>query len=216
MRLRTVVATLGDLAPRGSLVLDLGGYDGSISTAVDGVADRLVVVDLDDEGLRKARTSGAAAVLGSATAIPMASGSVDVALSFDLLPCIDGVDSPRVYPELRRVLRAGGHLLITEVDETFKLPLVDNEVAFARWRVRTGGFSYSQLQQLLGVAGFDVVAHTRFYGLATRLAYTVLFFWGWPRRGSRLKLALLRTLAGLECRWCPAPRAHFIVAKARG
>ena len=215
MRLRTVGPSLGALASRGSLVLDLGGYDGSISTAIDGMVDRVVVVDLDSDGLGKAQALGAAATLGSATAIPLASGSVDVALSLDLLTCLDPADGALVYAELHRVLRTGGHLLVTEVEDRFKLPFVDNEVAYARWRVRTEGFSDARLADLLRVGGFDVVEHTKFYGTLTRFAYTVLFFWGWPRRASRLKPRVLGALAGLERHWCPGAPANFVVARAR-
>ena len=212
VRERAVGSALRSLWREGTRTLDVGGYDGSVTAGV--VTSGLLVLDLDGDGLHTARTNGASTVLGSATAIPLLARSVDLALSCDLLPCVDGASADRVYPEVGRVLKAGGHLIVTEVDDRFKLPFVDNRVAFERWRVRTGGASYARLAELLDGGGLEVVEHRMFYGLPARLAYTVLFFWRWPRRGSRIKQRLFRAVAASERWWCPRPQAHLIVARA--
>ena len=197
-------------------VLDVGGYDGSTATSFCELASRLVVLDVDGDGLRTASARGLVSLLGSARAIPLAAASVDLALCCDVLPCLSAADARGVYPEIRRVMTSGGRLLVTEVDTDFTLPFVDRATAFAQWHVQTGGFSYDQLQRLLGAAGLSVVEHRMFYGWPTRLAYTVLFFWGWPRRGARAKQRLWRSIAGIERHWCPRPQAHLIVAAVAG
>ncbi len=214
VRRRAVVAAIRPLWRDGGRALDVAGYDGSVPSTV--VRSGLTVLDVDGSGMGEASRNGASTVLGSATAMPVATGSVDLALSCDLLPCLDGEAAAQVYPEVRRVLRAGGHLVVTEVDERFKLPFVDNKVAFATWGVRTGGFSYEQLAALVRAAALRVVDHRMYYGLPTRLAYTVFFFWGWPRRGSRLKMRLFHAVVASERWWCPLPRAHLIVAAPMG
>lgn len=202
---------LGSLAAAGRVV-DVGGYDGAVVAGIADAGTRVVVLDVDDEGLAKASASGMATVRASATAIPLATASVELALCCDVLPCVSADDAPDVYPEIRRVLSAGGHLLVTEVDERFTLPFVKIEDAFARWRVRTGGLSYGRIVNMLDDAGLSVVEQRMFYGLPTRLAYTVLFFCPWPRRGARVKQRVWHGVARMDRRWCPWPRAHLIVA----
>ena len=203
---------LRQLAANASTVLDVGGYDGSVSAGARSASTQVVVVDLDGSGLEKARNQGLAGVRGSAIDLPLARRSVDVALALDVLPCVPAELAARVYPEIARVLKAGGHLVVTEMDERFKLPFVANEVAFARWEVKTGGFSYDALVERLEESGFTVVDHRMFYGVVTRFAYAAFFFWNVPSRGYRLKLRAWRMLARLERVWCPAPQAHLVVA----
>lgn len=212
VRHHAIAPTVRALAGGAGRVLDVGGYDGSIVTALGEVGHRVVVLDVDGGGLRKATAGGLTTVLASATAIPLAAASVDLALCCDVLPCVTNADAEVVYPEIRRVLAAGGHLVVTEVDDRFKLPFVDTGQAFDRWQVRTGGFSYDRLERLLGAAGLAVVEHRMFYGFPTRLAYTVLFFWPWPRHGARAKQRVWRSVAALERLWCPRPQAHLILA----
>jgi ubiquinone/menaquinone biosynthesis C-methylase UbiE len=211
VRLRAVEPVLRSLWHEGDRTLDVGGYDGSVSTGV--ATSGVVVLDLDDGGLRTARRRGASTILGSAAAIPLGEASVDLALSCDLLPSVGESDAGRVYPEVGRVLRPGGHLVVTEVDERFKLPFVDNRVAFEQWQARLGGASYERLAGLLGAGGLHVVEHRMFYGLPTRLAYTVFYFWKWPRRGARVKRRLFQAIAASERWWCPLPQAHLVVAR---
>jgi SAM-dependent methyltransferase len=71
----------------------------------------VVGFDLSSAGLVRARASGAAAVRGDVTRIPLASGAFDVATSFDVLQCVDGdVDAIR---EMARIVRPGGVVVIT-------------------------------------------------------------------------------------------------------
>ena len=200
------------LETRAARILDVGGYDGSVSAALPGDPGRIVVLDVDGTGLARARTSGAAAIAGSATAIPMASASADLALVCDLLPCVEEDEAARVYPEVARILRPGGHVIVTEVDAAFDLPFADRDAAFSSWGARNGGYSYEQLAGLLGAAGLRVVERRRFYGLPTRLAYSVFFVHVWPRRGARVKQRLFGWIVAGERWWRPRPRANLVVA----
>jgi len=214
VRRHALAPLLASLAAAGGArrVLDVGGYDGAVAADLGDKGSHLVVLDVDGDGLRKAAAAGMLTVLASATAIPLASASVDLVLCCDVLPCVSDDEAACVYPEIRRVLAAGGRVVVTEVDDRFSLPFVRNVDAFARWQARTGGLSSDRLSGMLGDAGLSVVEHRRFYGLPTRLAYAVLFFWRWPRRGARAKQRVWRSVARLDRRWCPRPRAHVIVA----
>lgn len=199
----------------GGRVLDVGGYDGAVTARLVDLGCPVVVLDVDRGGLVQAAAKGMSTILGSATAIPVVSASVDLVLCCDVLPCLPAAAAPGVYPEIRRVMAPGGRLVVTEVDDRFTLPFVKNEDSFAGWNARTGGLSTERLLAMLGHAGMAVVEHHRFYGLPTRMVYTLFFIWGWPRRGARVKHRLWSYVAALDSRWCPRPRAHLVVATPR-
>jgi hypothetical protein len=68
---------------------------------------------------------------------------------------------------------------------------------------------------LLDEAGLTVVDHRMFYGVITRFVYTVFYVWARPRRGYRVKQQAWRAIAEIERWWCPDPRAHLVVARAK-
>lgn len=212
LRSRVVGPTLAELAGAGGVLLDVGGYDGSVAASVPRAGGLVIVVDVDRPGLAKARRQGVAAVAASGTALPFASGSVGLALSLDVLTCLEPAEAEQVYPEIGRVLRPGGRLLATEVDERYSLPFVDTGAAFARWNVHTAGFTSGRLAELLKGGRLRVVEHRMFYGLLTRLSYSVLFFLARPLRGARLKRRAWELAGRIERRWCVSPQAHFVVA----
>lgn len=210
---RVVVGPVLDgLANNCAVVLDVGGHDGSVGGAS---RPRRVVLDLDRSGLVAARAQGMAGVEASALAMPLPDLSVDVAVCCDVLPCLARDDAALLYAEIARVLKDGGRLLLTEVDDGFRLPLVDNETLYAGWGAITKGSSYERLAGLLDAAGLTIVEHRPFYGAISRFAYAVLFVRSWPRRGSRVKQRLWQSIAGLERWWSPVPQAHLIVAGVR-
>ncbi|MFI2105024.1 class I SAM-dependent methyltransferase [Isoptericola sp. NPDC019693] len=100
--LRTVLGRYTDGA---GAVLDVGSADGPSVGWLRG-RDHHVTLDLDPRGL--APGSG---VCGSADALPFADGAFDVVGAFDVLEHCDRED--RVLAEIRRVLRPGGHFLMT-------------------------------------------------------------------------------------------------------
>ncbi|NUR06185.1 MAG: class I SAM-dependent methyltransferase [Nocardioidaceae bacterium] len=100
--LETVLADyLGDAAT----VLDVGSADGP-SVAWMASGRKRITLDLFPKGLRPGE-----GVCGSATALPFADGSFDVASAFDVVEHCD--DDRRAVSELGRVLRPGGRLLLS-------------------------------------------------------------------------------------------------------
>lgn len=90
-------------------LLDVGGGTGRAARAID-VPDR-IVVDATPGMLRRVPTS-IAPVLGSATSLPVAAGSVDAVVIVDALHHLPAHD--RVLAEAYRVLRPGGALVVRE------------------------------------------------------------------------------------------------------
>ena len=109
--------------PPGATVLDLGcggGLDTLIAAQRTGVQGNVVGVDFGDAMLTRARQavqeSGIVNVVfhqGEAAAIPVGTGSIDVALAngiFNLNP-----DRTGIFRELARVLRPGGKVYVAEL-----------------------------------------------------------------------------------------------------
>jgi SAM-dependent methyltransferase len=197
---------------RQSKVLDLGGFDGSVSSALTAQGSQVTVLDLDDKGLITAHGKGLDAVCASAAAIPFDSGTFDVLLSFDMLPSVPEELEEVIIPEIRRVLKKDGHLLLSTVDRNFKLPFVDQNRVNKSWKSREG-VSYERLKDLLKLGNLELLEHRAYFSWLTRVLYTILYYWNLPRRGTILKRRLWRGIVKLEQWWCPAPMAHFIIAR---
>lgn len=66
-------------------------------------------------------------VVGDAEAIPLPDASFDVVLNVESCHCYGSV--PAFLAEVRRVLRPGGHLLLTDLRLAARLPQLDRELA---------------------------------------------------------------------------------------
>jgi ubiquinone/menaquinone biosynthesis C-methylase UbiE len=106
----------------GTTVLELGpgtGYFSVEASRVIGPGGRLLCLDIQrpmlgelSQRLRDAGVTNAGLILGDATHLPLADDSVDSAYLVAVLGEIP--DRPQALRELRRVLRRGGVLSITE------------------------------------------------------------------------------------------------------
>lgn len=94
-------------------VVDVGGGTGRGARAID--APERLVVDAAPGMLRRV-PAGIGAVAGDATRLPLADDSVDAAIVVDALHHMP--DHAAVLAELRRVLRPGGVLVVSEFDPT--------------------------------------------------------------------------------------------------
>jgi SAM-dependent methyltransferase len=196
----------------GSRVLDLGGFDGSLTAPLVARGAQVALVDLDPAGVAKARARGLTAVVASATEIPYPDRSFDAVVCCDLLPCIPVELHEAVFREIARVLAPDGRLIMTIPDIALRLPFVDMAAAYASWRSMKG-LSRPQIDELARRVGLDILEDRAYFGLPARLFYAVAFFHNLPSRGTRLKRALWRYVVAGESYWCPAPQAHLIVGR---
>jgi len=105
-----IMRLLGVLNWQGRVLVDIGGYDGTISDAMTGYAHRLIV-----DPFLPARLQGSSAkaglVRGVGQALPIRPGSADTVLLLDVL---EHVEEPQpVLAEALRVLKAGGRCIVT-------------------------------------------------------------------------------------------------------
>jgi ubiquinone/menaquinone biosynthesis C-methylase UbiE len=94
---------------RGGDVLEVGCGTGLILQRVRGFAARAVGIDISAGMLARARARGLDVMQGSATALPFADASFDVAYSFKVLAHIQDIRT--ALAEMARVTRPGGWVL---------------------------------------------------------------------------------------------------------
>ncbi len=94
---------------RGKQVLEVGCGTGLILERVAHFAREASGIDLSGGMLAKAAERGLSVIQASATELPLATGSVDVAYSFKVLAHIPDIQG--AMREMARVVRPGGHVI---------------------------------------------------------------------------------------------------------
>lgn len=152
---------LAELTP-GETVLDLGsggGFDCFLAAAQVGASGWVIGVDMTAEMVSAARANAAKGGyanvefrLGEIEHLPLADRSVDAILS----NCVVNLspDQPQVYREAFRVLRPGGRLAVSDVVAVRPLPAAIKSSLEAQCGCVAGAASVSDLEQMLGAAGF--------------------------------------------------------------
>ncbi len=151
---------LGGLKEEGTL-LDVGCGSGQGMHWFRTIRPRwkLTGVDLGMDGLVAAAGSGLAVALGTATSLPVASETVDAAVTLDVLQHLPfGGGDREALVEMHRVLKPGGLLFIrTNVQSYPHVP--DDPIAV--WRK----YEPSELREKLHDAGFSIIRLSRLNAL---------------------------------------------------
>jgi SAM-dependent methyltransferase len=119
-----LVKSLGN--GRGRTALDLGCGEGRHSILMAGLGYAVTGLDLEPLALRKAREhvrrAGLRAdfVVGNALDLKFADGSFDLVLDYGCFHHVVTRDWPRYRREIARVLKPGGHLLLSVFSMKFK------------------------------------------------------------------------------------------------
>ncbi|MEV6316179.1 class I SAM-dependent methyltransferase [Streptomyces sp. NPDC051776] len=181
-------------------VLDVGCGDGSAAATAARVlaGHRIVGVDWSQDALRRAAPRVPYVVRGELTdgGLPFATGAADAVLFSEVIEHL--VDPDAALDELRRVLRPGGHLMLS----TPNLAAWYNRVLLLAGIQPV--FSEVSLRRIHGRPGSQVVGHLRLCTaralreLVAASGFEVVTVTGAPFHGVP---RALRTLDRAACRW---------------
>ncbi|MGW1882422.1 class I SAM-dependent methyltransferase [Streptomyces sp. NPDC001970] len=191
----------------GATILDIGCGDGTAAaTAATALAGHTIVgVDWSQDALRRAATRLTHTVRGElgGTGLPFATGSADAVLFSEVIEHL--VDPDAALDELRRVLRPGGHLMLS----------TPNLAAWYNRLLLLAGvqpvFSEVSMRGIHGRPGTQVVGHLRLYtaralrGLLTASGFHVVRLAGAPYHD------VPRPLRPLDRAACSVPSAASIL-----
>jgi SAM-dependent methyltransferase len=107
---RAVLARALRKAGRPGRALDVGAAGGGNTRVLKAHGWRPVAVEYSESGAAVARERGLDVIRADARFLPLATGSLDLVVAFDILEHIE--EDVRAAAELRRVLRPGGTALI--------------------------------------------------------------------------------------------------------
>jgi ubiquinone/menaquinone biosynthesis C-methylase UbiE len=145
-----LVRTLAAELPTGGVVLDVANGLGAQDPVIAEVASprALVAINITETQLRagRERLAGADAqpVLADAVHIPVASGAVDGVISVEA--AFHFSSRPRFFAEVRRVLRPGGRLAMSDISVERQRPATLREAAAGISNLRTWGVKRRSLQ----------------------------------------------------------------------
>ncbi|MFK0111937.1 class I SAM-dependent methyltransferase [Streptomyces sp. NPDC091217] len=211
---RMLARALGPACPGGTpaTVLDIGCGDGSAGAAAarELSGHRVIGVDWSHDALRRAAFRLPRVLRGelSGTGLPFATGSADAVLFSEVIEHL--VDPDSALDELRRVLRPGGHLMLS----------TPNLASWYNRALLPAGvqpvFSEVSLRRIHGRPGREVVGHLRLYtpralrGFVTTSGFEVVSLAGAPFHG------VPRPLRALDRAACRIPSlASILLVHAR-
>ncbi|MGV9883246.1 class I SAM-dependent methyltransferase [Streptomyces sp. NPDC003006] len=204
---RVLADALGPATSRTATVLDIGCGDGTAAaTAAPLLAGhRVIGVDWSQDALKRAHARLPYVVRGELTdgGLPFADGAADAVLFSEVIEHL--VDPDSALDELRRVLRPGGHLMLS----------TPNLAAWYNRGLLLAGvqpvFSEVSLRGIHGRPGKEVVGHLRLYTaralreFVAASGFTVVRLSGAPFHGVPRPLRALDRLA------CAVPSASSIL-----
>jgi SAM-dependent methyltransferase len=145
-RRHLLARAIRDLRP--GRALDVGAAGGGNTRVLRAAGWDAAALEYGDDGARVALERGLPVLRADATALPLADGSLDLVVAFDVLEHI--VDHDAAISEVRRVLRPGGTFLVAVPAD----PRLWSEHDVAVHHVRR--YTRPTLGDLLARGGFDV------------------------------------------------------------
>ena len=158
---------IGQLKP-GEVVLDLGsgaGFDCFLAAVKVGPTGKVFGVDMTPEMIDRARENSAKTGvenvefrLGDIENLPVADHTIDVVISNCVINL--SVDKPRVFREIRRILKPGGRIAISDIALTRELPEETRDSLEAYIGCVAGAIHVEDYKQIVQSAGFKDVEVT--------------------------------------------------------
>ena len=149
--------------PRAGTLLDVGCGSGQTMTWFETLCPgwRTFGLDVAVDGLKAAQDGGGRVCRASALTIPLASRTVDLVITLDVLqhlPLENG--DVRALQEIRRVLKPGGCLFVRTNAQAFPRTRADHQFDFRKYtiaelrhRLTAAGFTIDRLSRVNAVLG---------------------------------------------------------------
>jgi SAM-dependent methyltransferase len=170
------LALIGRVTPvAGRTVVDIGGGPGHYTAAFRAAGARCLLVDVDLDEIAVRGPDARDTVVGTAAGLPFPDASVDIVFSSNMLEHVR--DPDQVRDELVRVLRPGGHLVLSYTN--WLSPWGGHETS--PWHYLGGRYAARRYARVHGVAPKNDFGKTLF-------AISVADGLRWARRRTDLRL----------------------------
>ena len=182
--------TVNDFVPtsrvKGLSVLNIGcGYGWFERWAADNAATRVAAIDVTDSDLDTARRHvtdpRVEFKVGSAIEIPYPDASFDTVVSWEVIEHIPRQAEPKMFAEVKRVLKPGGHFLLSTPNRHWLSILLDPTVLMIDHR----HYSIQALDEIGRSQGFKLVRHEVKCGWVEALDMWNLYISKWIFRRDR-------------------------------
>lgn len=159
-------------------VLDIGTFEGYILGKLKKEIDFVpLLLDIDNEGLKIAKTKGICPLLASGTHIPLKINSVGLVKCLDVIEHI--YDDRTLIKEITRLLKDDGFSVISTL-------IVDRKLVFfmyaeqmkqihRQWSHVKPGSTSQELQYLFKMANLNIVSAARYFNILSKYLYYLLF-----------------------------------------
>jgi SAM-dependent methyltransferase len=178
----------------GSVILDIGSYEGYISYNLKKLLpnSRITVVDIDKSGLKLAKERGLNTLYASALELPIEDNQIDFVLCLDLIEHVKEDD--KLIKEISRVLKRNGKVILTTPMEMgVSIPFLSkekNESINRDWGHVRKGYSLESIEKMFVDANLIIVKTSTYFNSLSRFIYWLNFFSGIPLKGKSLLFQL--------------------------
>jgi len=179
-------------------VLDIGAYDSFILWKLKAKRDfNPVLVDIDLEGLSKARERKISSINASGIKLPFNDESVDVVLCLDVIEHVREDDS--LLSEIARVLKKSGKLVLTTPKKDSELvPGADMEKINEAWGHVRSGYARDDMETLFKRNNLKITEYTFYYNVLSRYTYYYLFQKNTLKASDGVLLSILDAVTRLD------------------
>lgn len=220
LRTFTLLPLLLRLTGEGKRFLDIGGFDGILARLIQKhTGNSPAVLDLDWEGLRKLKNTGARPLKGSAAVLPFPDNCMDAVWALDLLEHLERPEES--LKEIERVLKPGGKCLVTTPVKGRHWGLPEKEMLslHKKWGHIYPGFSEEEINSLFHRAGLNISEVSGYFCEMTGKIYYNLYVTGSSALDERTAFKVWRSaVENIETGLPGEPIEYVLIARkpARG
>lgn len=162
-----------------SVLLDVGGYDGTISQNLKKVHPylKVIVVDKNTSGLHLAKEGGLNAIRTSVLKLPLDKDSYDIVLCLDLIEHVQ--EDEKLIKEISYVLKKEGKIILTTPTQSGVnfpfLPKKYTNLINKNWGHLRKGYSIDNLKEMFQKYNLMIIKKGKYFNFLSKLFYWLRF-----------------------------------------